>query len=238
MVRVRYVGREGTERLVRLEEAAEVPFEDGRMARVIPSYVGQGHMPGRYWAATMGDFVEYESVLESKWLTLLDFDREVTAFSSQPLEFDGIDGRGAWRHTPDVFARRRDGGALLLDVKNPQMRDDPRVRLQEERTRRVCARLGWDYAMVSEPDEQRWVNVDLLSSARRPLYLGEELVPRLLELTRRPVSIGELMRFMEFEDLARGVLFHLMWFQRIVTDLDRALRDSTLVKAQAEGVGR
>ncbi|MFD7875463.1 TnsA-like heteromeric transposase endonuclease subunit [Streptomyces sp. NPDC059766] len=160
LVGVRYVGREGTERLVRLEEAAEVPFEDSRMARVIPSYVGQVHMPGRYWAAPMGDFVEYESVLESKWLTLLGFDREVTAFSSQPLEFDGIDGRGARRHTPDVFTRRRDGDALLLDMKNPQMRDDPQVRLQEERTRRLCARPGWDYAMVSEPDEQRCPDTD------------------------------------------------------------------------------
>ncbi|MET9509907.1 TnsA-like heteromeric transposase endonuclease subunit [Streptomyces flavidovirens] len=234
LVRVRYVDGEGTEHLIRLEEAADTPFEDGRMVRAIPSYRGQGHMPGRYWAATLGDLVEYESYLECKWLMLLDFDPQVTAFATQPLEFDAIDAGGAWQHTPDVFARRQDGSVLLLDVKNPEMRDDPRVRLQEERTGRVCGRLGWDYAMVSEPDEQRWTNIDLLSSARRPLHLGEELAPRLLELARNPVEIGELMRFMEFPDLARGVLFHLMWQQRIVTDLDRPLRDSTLVKAAEE----
>jgi hypothetical protein len=128
-------------------------------------------MPGQYWVAKWGDFVDYESVLESKWLMLLDFDQEVTAFATQPLEFDAIDARGAWQHTPDVFARRRDGSALLLDVKNPEHRNDPKVRLQEERTRRTCGRLGWDYAMVSEPSAQRWVNIDLLSSARRPQRL-------------------------------------------------------------------
>lgn len=237
LVRVRYVDAEGIEHVVRLEEASRVPFEDGRMVRDIPSYRDQGHMPGQYWVAKWGDFVDYESVLESKWLMLLDFDPQVTAFVSQPLEFDAIDARGPWRHTPDVFARRRDGSVLLLDVKNPELRDDPKVRLQEECTRRTCERLGWEYAMVSEPSGQRWVNIDLLSSARRPLHLGVELVPRLLELAREPVGIGELMRFMEFPDLARGVLYHLMWHQRIVTDLDRPLRETTLVKTSAEERG-
>lgn len=234
LVRVRYVDAEGVERLVRLEEAACVRFEDGRMARVIPSHRDQGHMPGQYWVAKWGDFVEYESVLESKWLMLLDFDSRVSAFATQPLEFDAIDARGSWRHTPDVFARRHDGSVLLLDVKNPELRNDPKVLLQEERTRRLCERLGWEYAMVSEPSGQLWVNVDLLSSARRPLHLGADLVPRLLELAREPVEIGELMRFMESPDLARGVLYHLMWHQRIVTDLDRPLRNATLVKTAAE----
>ncbi|MDX2962029.1 TnsA-like heteromeric transposase endonuclease subunit [Streptomyces acidiscabies] len=234
MVRVRYADSAGHQHLVRLEEAADVPFEDGRMVRAIPSHRDQGHMPGQYWVAKWGDFAEYESVLESRWLTLLDFDPQVTAFVTQPLEFVAIDARGAWQHTPDVFVRHRDGSVLLLDVKNPELRDDPDVLLQEERTRRTCERLDWDYAMVSEPSEQRWVNVDLLSSARRPLHLGADLVPRLLELAREPVEIGELIRFMEYPDLARAVLYHLMWHQRIVTDLDRPLRDTTLVKTAAE----
>jgi hypothetical protein len=234
VVRVRYVDSEGAQYLVRLEEAADLPFENGRMVRDIPSHRDQGHMPGQYWVAKWGDFADYESVLESKWLTLLDCDPDVTTFATQPLEFDAIDARGAWQHAPDVFVRRRDGSALLLDVKNPELRDDPKVLLQEERTRGICERLGWDYTMVSEPSEQRWVNVDLLSSARRPLHLGADLVPRLLELAREPVEIGELVRFMEYPDLARGVLYHLMWHQRIVTDLDLPLWETTLVKTAAE----
>ncbi|MFF2128391.1 hypothetical protein ACFVW1_23935 [Streptomyces olivochromogenes] len=144
MVRVRYVDSEGFQHLVRLEEAADVPFEDGRMVRAIPSHRDQGHMPGQYWVAKWGDFADYESVLESKWLTLLDFDPQVTAFATQPLEFDAIDACGAWQHTPDVFVRHRDGSVLLLDVKNPELRDDPEVLLQEERTRRTCERLDWE----------------------------------------------------------------------------------------------
>jgi hypothetical protein len=43
LVRVRYVDGDGRERVVRVEQAAGVSFEDGRMARSIPSY--RGHRP-------------------------------------------------------------------------------------------------------------------------------------------------------------------------------------------------
>jgi hypothetical protein len=234
LVRVRYVDGDGREHVLRLEQAAGVSFEDGRMARSIPSYRGQRHTPGRYWSATTGQLVEYESYLESKWLTLLDFDPAVVAFTSQPLEFDGVDGQGSWCHVPDVFARRNDGGGWLLDVKNPQQLGWPKVRLQAERTARVCQRLGWDYEMVGEPDAQRWANVSWLSGYRRAPNLGVELMPRLVGLAARPVPIGDLVGFMEYPDIARAVLFHLCWRQRIVFDLDVPLRETTLVVAARE----
>jgi hypothetical protein len=234
LVRVRYVDGDGCDHVLRLEQAAGVSFEDGRMARSIPSYRGQRHTPGRYWSATTGQLVEYESYLESKWLTLLDFDPAVVAFTSQPLEFDGVDGQGSWCHVPDVFARRNDGGGWLLDVKNPQQLGWPKVRLQAERTARVCQRLGWDYEMVGEPDAQRWANVSWLSGYRRAPNLGVELMPRLVGLAARPVPIGDLVGFMEYPDIARAVLFHLCWRQRIVFDLDVPLRETTLVVAARE----
>jgi hypothetical protein len=234
LVRVRYLDGDGREHFVRLEQARDTAFERGRMARAIPSHRGQAHTPGRYWSATMQDLVEYESYLESKWLTLLDFDPAVVAFASQPLEFDGVDGRGPWRHTPDVFARRADGGARLLDVKNPEQLDWPSVRLQAERTARACERLGWDYQMVGEPPAQRWANVSWLAGYRRSPHLGAELMPRLVALAARPVAIGDLLGFMEYPDLARAVLFHLCWKQLVVFDLDAPLRETTLVVARED----
>src|SRR6266540_1428463 len=77
LVRVRYVDAGGVTRVVGLAEAVAVRFEDVRMARIIPAYRNQGHTPGRYWSATTGELVEYESFLESKWPTLLDFDPHV-----------------------------------------------------------------------------------------------------------------------------------------------------------------
>jgi hypothetical protein len=215
-----------------LEKAKGVAFERCRMARDIPSHRGQAHTPGRYWAATMKSLVEYESYLECKWFMMLDFDLHVVEFASQPLVFDGVDGRGQRRHTPDVFARRSDGSAWLLDVKNPERLDRAEVRLQAERTARICARLGWDYQMVGEPPAQRWANISWLSGYRRQVHLGAELMPRLVALARRPVAIGDLLGFVEYPDVARAVLFHLCWRQVIVFDLDSPLRETTLVVAR------
>jgi hypothetical protein len=231
--RVVFVDASGVECDVGLEEAAAVPFEDGRMVRKIPSYRGQKHAPGRYWSASTGELVEYESHLECRWMTLLDFDRHVVAFVSQPLRLEAVDGQGHWRHTPDVFARRDDGSVWLLDVKDPRRIDKPDVQLQKVRTGEVCRRLGWDYEMVGEPPAQRWANVSWLAGYRRPVHLGAELADQLLEVARRPVSIGELLGAVEFPAIARPVLFHLLWRGLLVCELDVApLRDTTVVQTR------
>ena len=231
---VRYIDAGGDEHYVGLAEAAPVPFENGRMARNIPAYRDIAHTPGRYWAATTGDLVEFESHLEEKWLTWLDFDAGITGFSSQPMELEAADERGPWNHIPDIFARRADGSALLVDVKNPARLDDEPVRLQASRTAALCERLGWDYEMVGEPPAQRWANVFELSGKRRRLYLGQGMVPRLLELAAVPVPLGDLLSFVTPEDLARGVLLHLCWRQAVVFDLDQPLRESTPVRTDPD----
>ena len=62
LVRVRYIDGGGDEHVLRLEQAAGVAFEDGRMARAIPSYRGQQHMPGRYWSATTGNWSSTKAI--------------------------------------------------------------------------------------------------------------------------------------------------------------------------------
>ena len=69
------------------------------------------------------------------------------------------DERGPWHHVPDVFARRADGSALLLDVRTRPGWKMNRFRLQAARTAALCGQLGWDYQMVGEPPAQRWANV-------------------------------------------------------------------------------
>jgi len=227
---VAFVDARGVEHVVGLEQAATMPFEDGRMVRRIPSYRGQKHAPGRYWSASTGELVEYESHLECRWMTLLDFDPRVVAFVSQPLRLEAVDGQGPWEHVPDVFARRDDGSGWLLDVKDPRQLDKPEVARQQARTAAVCRVLGWDYDMVGEPPAQRWANVSWLAGYRRPVHLGVELADRILDLARRSVSIGELLGVTEVPEIARPVLFHLLWRGLLVCKLDAApLRDTTTV---------
>ncbi|MFH9348168.1 TnsA-like heteromeric transposase endonuclease subunit [Kitasatospora sp. NPDC017646] len=230
-VMVHFCDEAGDERLVAAKEAAEVPFEHGFPVRSIPSYKGQRHTPGSYWSASTGRMVEYESFLESQWMTLLDFDPRVAAFVSQPMTLLGEDEHGRWSHVPDLFARRFDGSVLLVDVKAGRFADVPKTVLQRERTAAVCDRLGWDYEMVSEPDPLRLATVSWLAGYRRPLHAGEGLVDALMTVAQNPVAFGDLVAFQAVPEVARAVAFHLMWRHQLVFDMSRPLADSTWVRA-------
>lgn len=230
LTRVHFRDRADVERVVSLAEAFEVEFEDGQMVRSIPHYRGSGHTPGRYWSATNGDLVFYESFLESKWMTLLDFDPRVVRFASQPFQLLHRDVGLVTKHVPDLFVRYSDSSAEVIDVKNPERLDDQNVLAQAERTAEACAEIGWGYRLVGQPDRQRFVNVAWLAGFRRPLHAGAELAPRLLSLASAPVAIDDLLRFVKPAELARSVLFHLLWRGALVCDLEAPLRESTLVK--------
>ncbi|MFI5803728.1 TnsA-like heteromeric transposase endonuclease subunit [Streptomyces sp. NPDC051561] len=228
---IHYYDAEGVERLIPAVHAAHVRFEDALPARDIPSRVGQRHTPGKLWSSTTGRMVGYESHLESKWMKLFDFDFEVVSFSAQPFTIDAVDGHGKWKHTPDLFARRRDGSALLLDVKADDRLAVPAVAQQAQRTEDLCAQLGWDYDMVGEPDPQLWATVQWLAGYRRPSEVVDHLAGQLMALAQEPVPLGDLVSFQPSPELARPVVFHLMWHHQLAFDPAHPLSDRTTVWA-------
>ncbi|MFC6088099.1 TnsA-like heteromeric transposase endonuclease subunit [Saccharothrix lopnurensis] len=229
-LRIRYIDQHFVEHAVAADAAAGIAFERSRMVRRIPSYPGQKHTPGRYWSATLGHLIEFESWLECQWLTVLDFDPQVVGMASQPLEFDGADPDGAWRHVPDIFVRLADGSARLVDVKNPDHHDRDDVQRQARRTRAACADLGWGYQFVGAIEAQRWRNISWLSAYRRPLHGGIDLIPRILALTTRPVTLAELLSFLDESAIVLPVIFHLCWRGQLVFDLDAPMRQNTVLR--------
>lgn len=61
---VRYVAEDGTLCRVSLAAAWRIAFEDATPARRFVSYKGQRNYLGRWWAATVGGHVGFESWLE------------------------------------------------------------------------------------------------------------------------------------------------------------------------------
>ena len=74
---IAYVDAESVARRLALIDAWSVPFEECMPVRGFPSYKGQRNHVGRWWTATTGSLVGYESWLERDWLMLLDFDPDV-----------------------------------------------------------------------------------------------------------------------------------------------------------------
>jgi len=224
-----YVTDRGVRRSVELDEARTVRFETALLAREIPSRPKQTHTPGSYFFQTTSSLIKYESYLESKWLTLLDFDPDVVVISSQPMRIIGPVGDDWLDHVPDFYCRLADGRGCIVDVKHPDRMDDERVVKQRELTQMVCTELGVEYRYLSFIPEQRWVNVSWLAGFRRTPLCGSENIDRLLSVAANPVRLVDLCAFGEHPLLVRPIVFHLCWKQQLVFDLDVPLRDDTLI---------
>src|SRR6266704_939304 len=147
-----FAGPGGSKRREPLDRCWNVRFEHVPPVRSFPSRPGQRHFPGLWWAATTCDHVGYESWLERDQVMALDFDPEAVAFSSQPFQLVvGAPAGRTLRHTPDFFARQRDGSAVVIDVRSDD-RDEPKDAAVFAATGAVCASAGWAYRRVGALD--------------------------------------------------------------------------------------
>lgn len=231
---VGYVTEFGRQARQPLSEVWAVPFENAGPSRVFKSYRGMRHLPGRWWTATMGGHVGYESWLERDHLMLLDFDPLVVGVSSQPFWLFWGDEAGRWvSHAPDFFARRADGSGVVVDCR-PVERIKPRDLAKFDATRRACALVGWEYQLVGATDAIVTANVRWLAGYRHPRHQ----VGAVAELLREAFAPGvELMAGAEAvgDPLAvLPVLFHLMWRQDLVADLSTPLHAGTSVGLAGE----
>src|ERR1700704_2291433 len=103
-------------------DASAVRVEGMAPARRFNLRKGQRHLPGRWWSATDGRHVGYESWLE-RHLVAMDFDPTVVGIASQPFWLSWTVGDG-WvcSHAPDYFARRVDGSAVVVGCRPVERR--------------------------------------------------------------------------------------------------------------------
>lgn len=216
--------REGCVRQ-RLDRCAAAQFElDCSPVRNFPSFRGQRNYPGLWWFATTGTHVGHESWVERDQLMALDADPDVVGVLSQPFWIHWPDGT---RHAPDYFVRRRDGSAVVVDV-----REDDRISDADQevfnRSAATCAKVGWDYHRVGSLDPVLRSNLRWLSGYRHPRVLRAGLADRLAEVfvRARPLMAGVLAVGTPLVVLP--ILYHLLWHGRLAADLCRAtLADDT-----------
>ncbi|WP_424532584.1 TnsA-like heteromeric transposase endonuclease subunit [Sphaerisporangium viridialbum] len=231
-VQVRFLHPDGQKEQCSLAEAAEVAFENCGAIRRIPHRADQAHTPNTHWSSTTNRMIECESYLESVWMTLLDFEPEVSGFSGQPMQLFGVDDLGAWKATPDLFVRRVDGSATVMEVKNPARLNDARVRTTAERVAACCEVAGWGYELIGEPPgRQRTINVLALAGYRREMVGVSDYRAQLLALAGEPEPLGQLVSFAAEPLVARAVVLHLCWTGELAANLTRPLEDTTRVWA-------
>jgi hypothetical protein len=133
---VETIAEDGTRRRVPLASADRIPLADMTPARQIKARKGQRHLPGRWWSATDGRHVGYESWLERDQVMWLDWNKTVTGIASQPFRlWWTANDNEARSHVPDYFAERGDGPPVVIDCR-PADRRPPRDLAAFEATRR------------------------------------------------------------------------------------------------------
>ncbi|WP_258527971.1 TnsA-like heteromeric transposase endonuclease subunit [Streptomyces sp. NBRC 110611] len=164
-------------------------FEAAAPVRAFASYRRQRNLPGRWWSATKGGHVGYESWLERDQVMLLDFDPAVVGIASQPfwLFWSAANGRPL-SHAPDYFARHEDGTAVVIDCR-PAERRRPRDWAKFEATEAACTEVGWGFRLLGAPDPVVVRNVRWLAGYRHPRHRVEPVASELLAVFAEPLPL-------------------------------------------------
>jgi len=220
---VSFVDIDGSRRREPLSSCWMVPFERVLPARAFGSHKGQKSFSGMWWSATTGDHVGYESWLERDHVMDMDFDPGVTGLSSQPFRLSWKQDGKDRSHTPDYFARLRDGTGVVLDV-----RADDRIEPEDAEAfaaaARACASVGWKFRRSGDTGgAERTANLRWLAGYRHPRCLDDGRAARIRQAFREPQSLLDGARQAGDPIAVLPVLYHLLWTHVLEADLDTAL---------------
>ncbi len=196
---------------------------------------GQRHYPGRYWSATTGGFVGYESRLELAALLLEDFAERVVRIASQPFELIA-DRDGVQRsYVPDYMIEHRDQRFTVIEVKPRRRLEDPEIAGALEWAGEIIQSRGWGYRIVTEPDATLLSNIRFLAGYRRAWLFPPGAVEVAAACAAEARTLGEAFRLTgaAVTDLpcGRAVVLHLLWSHAIHCDLTSGLANDTAVEA-------
>jgi len=234
---VAFVDETGRRRRDALSSCWDAAFERAEPVRSFPATKASRSYSGYWWSVTTGRHVGYESWVERNVAMMLDFDREVAAFSSQPfwLHWQASDGR-VHRHAPDYFVRLADGSGLVVDVRGDDQVDAVAAE-SFAATEQACAQVGWGFERTGGPGAVLAANVRWLAAHRHRRCHEPRIAEALLAVLSRPAPLMAAAEAVGDRLGVLPVLFHLMWRQVLTADLRRAVLSPHTVVGLGEGAG-
>jgi len=167
---------------------------------------------------------------------LMDFDPDITGIASQPfwLRWQDEDGRSR-RHAPDFFARRADGGGVVVDV-----RPDDRIPAEDVRVFRMtaaaCALAGWEFRRAGTIAPVVRSNMRWLSRYRHPRCRREPEAAELLEAFAAGCPLRAGVAQVGDPVAVLPVAYHLLWQRELSCDLSVLLAGTSITwRSPGEG---
>lgn len=232
---VSFVDVDGSRRREPLSSCWMVPFERVPPARAFGSpHPEKKNFSGLWWLATTAEHVGFESWLERDNVMALDHDADVSGLSSQPFRLWWEQDGKKRNHTPDYFARLRDGTGVVIDVRAD---DDiePKDAEAFAVTGEACRSVGWAYQRVGAVDPVLAANLRWLSDYKHPRTLNPGHASLLTRAFAQPAPLMDGAESAGDPIAVLPSLFHMLWSGSLRAGLTAApLSGSTLVTAGGE----
>ena len=197
---------------------------------------GQAHYSGLYWSATTGGHVAYESRLELARMLLADFAPQVGWIVAQPFLVEAVVAGQTRRHVPDIALIDRVGAITIVNVKPPDRVSDPKVVATFAWAGRVFGARGWQHEVWTGAPEVLLGNVRFLAGYRRRDRFDAPLLDAVMAMADDRDTIGDLerrCRRLGPAEVVRPALLHLLWSDRLRTDLSTVLSDHCALERAA-----
>lgn len=214
---VSFVDANGARRCEPLSSCWTVPFEQALPVRAFTSYKGQKSFSGLWWFSTTSEHVGYESWLERDRVMALDFDPDVVGLSSQPFTLSCERNGEEWSHTPDFFARLRDGTGVVIDV-----RSGDQIKPEDAQTACACESVGWEFRRHGALKTVRAANLRWLAGYRHPRCMNIQRACSLRQVFAEPLSLLVGARTVGDQMAVLPTLYHMLWTHALTADLDSA----------------
>jgi hypothetical protein len=180
-----------------------------------------------------GRLVQFESEQERILILLLERDRTVLDYCSQPetLTYVAADGH-ARPYTPDFQVWRTDGRIELHEVTVEARRQAQGVPPPREVAAQfVCQQRGWRYLIHTDqtlPHGYAYANLDILSAFRVASYADPDVVSWWLQQVRsrgpaHPLTFLPQHTAAADQGRVLSTLYHLVWHDQIQMDWQRPL---------------
>ncbi|MHC3475543.1 TnsA-like heteromeric transposase endonuclease subunit [Streptomyces sp. 7R007] len=208
-----------------------VAFEELEPTSAFPVVPGRRWGPGLWWSATTGRHVVCGSAAMRAQLMVLDRDPEVVGLAGRPVRLMWRNRRGQVRSwTPQLFARYRDGTALLADCPSRPEAGGQRALKAATVLQAACAQAGWTYRRFEPLPDILAANLKWLAGYRHPRNAGRAgLMPAVLKAFTRPRPLIEGAEAVGDPIEVMPAVFHALWHGQLTTPLDVPLQERALL---------
>lgn len=208
-----------------------VAFEELEPVSAFPVVPGRRCGPGQWWSATTGRHVACGSAAMRAQLMVLDRDPEVVGLAGRPVRLLWRDARGQVRSwVPQLFARHRDGTALLADCPGHPEAGGERARKAARVLDAACAQAGWSYRRLEPLEKTLSANLKWLAGYRHPRNAGRPpLAAAVREAFAQPRPLIEGAEAVGDPIEVLPAVFHALWHGHLSTPLDIPFNERVLV---------